>query len=141
MARIVTVLSTALLLLAACQTSGRDQASTVPPADFAGGVLRVEYPTRGNQDILIFVNPDGSVSTVRGGASSVLLFRLTQQRLSFTTTATTDWGQRPMNFDLVATSRGYAGQYRITSRCQNNCVRNGTARWESGAENVQVPSG
>jgi hypothetical protein len=109
---------------------------------FAGGVLRVKYPTDGNKDILIFVNPDGSVAGAKGGTKKIKSFSITEQRLSFVAKAVTNWGYKKMSFNLIkaADGGGYSGDYNISS-CKNNCTRTGTATWDSGREKVAIPAG
>lgn len=106
---------------------------------FDGGVLRVRYPTDGNQDIFIFVNSDGSVEDVAGGASDVSSFRLSRAALDFTTDAVTNLGPMPMRFSLGGVSEGsWVGEYTVGGSCAVNCLRIGAASWEKGGDAVQL---
>lgn len=106
---------------------------------FDGGVLRVRYPTEGNQDIFIFVNRDGSVADVAGGATDVSNFRLSRSALEFSTEAVTSLGTQPMRFALGAVAEGsWVGEYTVGGSCAQNCVRTGAASWEKGGDQVTL---
>ncbi|QIE54040.1 hypothetical protein G5B40_00440 [Pikeienuella piscinae] len=123
--KIQAIIAAFLLMLA--PISGAAQSSGTPEG---GGALRVEYPTKGNQDILIAVDASGAVTKVFGGASEVTSFSLSERSLSFSTKATTDWGMKSMKFGLDAKDGGFDGHYNITRGCSNNCYREASASWE-----------
>ena len=111
-------------------------------AAYDGAVLRVRYPTDGNQDIFIFVDNDGSVDAVTGGATSVSSFKLTRSRLQFNADAVTLLGHQPMRFTLDAVAEGsWVGEYRVGGNCKLNCVRTGAASWEKGGDQVNLIDG
>jgi hypothetical protein len=128
------------LALAGCQATN-NAISAAAPAEFDGGVIKVSYPTRGNQDIVIYINADGSVAEVQGGARAVRNLALTGDLLTFETEAATDWGYMPMSFVLAEVGEGYAGEYFIGGTCAKNCTRDGVAVWLSGRDKVLPPSG
>ena len=130
-----------VLLLTGCAPGdGPDLSGEDAAANFDGGILRVRYPNEGNKDILIWVNPDGSVAKVTGGATEVRDLRLSRAAIEFGTDAATITGPQPMEFALGAVDEGsYVGEYAVGGDCTKNCVRTGAANWDKGADRVALP--
>jgi len=107
------------------------------PETFPGGVLRVNY-AGGAEDILLMVNPDGSLAGAEG-AASVDGWSATRSLVAFT--AIPAKGAPELAFALPAAAFGpdYAGQARAAGNCIANCTREATAWWARGKEKLALP--
>jgi len=126
-------LALALALAVAACTPG----PKLDPETFPGGVLRVN--TAGvPEDIMLFVNPDGSMAGAEG-AASVDGWSASRSAVAFT--AAPREGGPPLAFAMPAAAFGpdYAGQARVTGTCTADCTREATAWWASGKERVTLP--
>ena len=139
MRAMIAAFSVVLMALVGCA----DQGGPVTEdrlASFDGGVLRVRYPTDGNEDILVLINRDGSVADVIGGANSVSNFKLSRAALTFDTEAVTTIGRQPMKFTLDGVAEGsWVGDYTVGGDCSRNCLRTGAASWDRGGELISLP--
>jgi len=123
---------TLALAAAACTPAPRLDAETFP-----GGVLRVNY-AGGAEDIMLYVNPDGSFAGAEGD-TRVEDWSATRSRVAFT--AAPGEGAPRLAFTLPAAAFGpdYAGQARATGSCTANCTREATAWWARGKEKLALP--